>query len=106
MGWLEPPACQQLVCIAPNDGLSSSVRIDQHCAAQGRMMLRRGAAMESNQLDKIGELATDLDDLTLTVEELQADLPPGRNADRLEQVRESLEKASDTTDEVITDDSD
>ena len=62
--------------------------------------------MESNQLDKIGELATDLDDLTLAVEELQADLPPGRNADRLEQVRESLEKASDTTDEVITDDSD
>lgn len=62
--------------------------------------------MESNQLDKIGELATDLDDLAITVEELQADLPPGRNADRLEQVRESLEQASDKTDEVIAEDGD
>jgi hypothetical protein len=59
--------------------------------------------MNSDQRDSIGELATEIDDLAVTVEEIQADLPPGVDATHLETVREALEKASDATDDLLTD---
>lgn len=49
--------------------------------------------------DKIDGLASDLDDLKLTVEELQDELPPA-DAETLTTVTTALEKASDATDEL------
>lgn len=59
--------------------------------------------MAADPRHKIGELATELDDLAISVEELQAELPPGDDVARLESVRAALEQASDTTDEIISD---
>ena len=66
------------------------------------MMLATEQSMGSDQNDKIEELATQLDDLADTVEELEVELT-GRDAERLEGVREALEHASDTTDQLIID---
>ena len=60
--------------------------------------------MNSEQHDKddrVGELATDLDDLALNVEELQVDPPPHVDQAQLDTIKKALEEASDATDELI-----
>jgi hypothetical protein len=48
---------------------------------------------------KLDELATDIDDASMTVEELQND--PDIDADeKLDELHETLDKASDTIDEL------
>ena len=52
--------------------------------------------MSSRKLD---ELATEIDDASMTVEELQSD--PDTDADeKLEELHETLDKASDTIDDL------
>jgi hypothetical protein len=54
--------------------------------------------MPSSKLD---ELATDIDDASTTVEELQDDPDTDANADKkLDEVHETLDKASDMIDEL------
>jgi len=57
--------------------------------------------VNSDKQDQIGELATELDDLSLTVEEIQADPPPGTDP-ALEAVIDALEEASDAADKIVT----
>jgi Asp-tRNA(Asn)/Glu-tRNA(Gln) amidotransferase C subunit len=54
-----------------------------------------------NKPDEIGELATELDDLADTVEELQADPPEGVDPQHLDAVKDALDKASDATDDIV-----
>lgn len=56
--------------------------------------------MTKDQDDKIDELAADLDDLKLTVEELQDEAPSDDDAQALTKVTTALEQASDATEEV------
>ena len=51
--------------------------------------------------DEIGELATELDDLADTVEELQADPPEGVNPEHLDALKDALDEASDATDDIV-----
>jgi hypothetical protein len=51
--------------------------------------------------DEIGELATELDDLADTVEELQADPPAGVNPEHLDALKDALDEASDATDDIV-----
>ena len=62
----------------------------------------RSDAVNSDEHDQIGELATELDDLSLTVEEIQADPPPGVDPAHLDAVIDALEEASDATDNIVT----
>jgi hypothetical protein len=55
--------------------------------------------MTAERLNKIDQLATDLDDLKLTVEELQDELPADAATDSLARVATALEQASDATEE-------
>ena len=56
--------------------------------------------MCAERFNKVDELVTDLDDLKLTVEELQDELPANdENADSLTKVTTALEQASDATEE-------
>ena len=48
---------------------------------------------------KLNELATDIDDATLNVEELQ-DVPETNVAEKLDELHKTLEDASDTIDEL------
>ena len=57
--------------------------------------------MIPNKPDEIGQLATELDDLALAVEELQADPPDGVNPQHLDAVKDALDEASDATDEIV-----
>ena len=50
-------------------------------------------------LRKLNELATDIDDASLTVEELQ-DLPGIDVSEKLDELHKTLEDASDTIDEL------
>ena len=50
--------------------------------------------------DKIDALAADLDDLKLTVEELQDEVPADDDAQALARVTTALEQASDATEEI------
>jgi hypothetical protein len=54
-----------------------------------------------NKPDEIGELATELDDLVVTVEELQADPPEGVSSEHLDAVKHALDEASDATDDIV-----
>ena len=50
---------------------------------------------------KIDEIATDLDDASTTVDELQADADPGTDtAAKLDEVYAALEHASDALDDI------
>ena len=51
--------------------------------------------------DRLGQLATELDDLALNVEELQVDPPPHIDQAHLDTIKTALEEASDATDELI-----
>jgi hypothetical protein len=62
----------------------------------------RSDAVNPDEQDQIGELATELDDLSLTVEEIQADPPPGIDPAHLDAVIDALEEASDATDNIVT----
>ena len=57
--------------------------------------------MGTEEQKTIGELATELDDLALTVEELQADPPPHVDQDHLDTIKNALDDASDAADELI-----
>ena len=48
---------------------------------------------------KLNELATDIDDASLTVEELQ-DVPEINTREKLDELHKTLEDASDTIDEL------
>ena len=52
--------------------------------------------------DKIDALASDLDDMKLTVEELQDEVPSDEDAEALTKVKTALEQASDATEELST----
>ena len=56
--------------------------------------------MSSRKLD---ELATDIDDASLTVEELQ-DVPDTDMSEKLDELHKTLEDASDTIDELHDED--
>ncbi len=62
--------------------------------------IRRRWDMSAERHDKIDELASDLDDLTLTVEELQDELPSESEAEPLRTIKAALEQASEATDEL------
>ena len=49
---------------------------------------------------KLDELASDLDDLRVTVEELQDELPSESDTEPLKAIKTALEQASDATDEL------
>jgi len=50
---------------------------------------------------KLDELATDIDDASTTIDELQADADPGTDtAAKLDEVHAALEHASDTLDDI------
>jgi outer membrane murein-binding lipoprotein Lpp len=54
--------------------------------------------MTPNTRRKIDELASDIDDLATTAEELQTDPTTDANAAELEKLQRALEEASDATD--------
>jgi ElaB/YqjD/DUF883 family membrane-anchored ribosome-binding protein len=56
--------------------------------------------MTKDHDDKVDELAADLDDLKLTVEELQDEAPSDDDAQKLARVTTALEQASDATEEA------
>ena len=62
--------------------------------------IRRRWGMSAERQDKIDELASDLDDLTVTVEELQDELPSESEAEPLKTIKTALEQASEATDEL------
>jgi hypothetical protein len=56
--------------------------------------------MKPERYSKLDELASDLDDLTVTVEELQDQLRSESDAEPLQTIKTALEQASDATDEL------
>jgi hypothetical protein len=52
---------------------------------------------------KIDQVATDIDDAAITVAELQSE-PDTHTADKLDELHDTLEHASDTIDDVDSDD--
>jgi predicted nucleic acid-binding Zn-ribbon protein len=54
--------------------------------------------MTADPRRKIGELASDIDDLTTTAEELQDDATNHVDAEELERLQRALAQASDATD--------
>ena len=64
------------------------------------MMLGSEVAMTSDPRRKIDELASDLDDLTATVEELEIEATNEADAAELRRLQRALEEASDAADVV------
>ena len=58
------------------------------------------ATIPSDDVDKINDLTSDLEDLKTTVEELQVDPPANVDAESLQAVKAALQQASDATDEI------
>jgi outer membrane murein-binding lipoprotein Lpp len=56
--------------------------------------------MDANNKQKIGEVASDLDDLATTVDELETDQPSGATAGDVKKLRHALEDASDAADAI------
>lgn len=56
--------------------------------------------MGAHKDEQIDELASDLDDLKTTVEELEADPPDGLDPASLRRLEEALGRASDVTNEL------
>jgi type VI protein secretion system component VasK len=54
----------------------------------------------ADDVDKVTELANDLDDLKTNVEEMQVDPPPDVDPRTLERVKGALDEARDATDEL------
>ena len=54
----------------------------------------------SDSQRKIDELASDLDDMTTTVEELEMETPDPQKAQELKRLQHALERASDAADAV------
>lgn len=69
-------------------------------AAPRAAIPRKGPPMSSRKLD---ELAGDIDDASLTVEELQH-APAGDAHEKLDELHETLEAASDTIDDLVDED--
>lgn len=55
--------------------------------------------MSTERFNKIDELTSDLDDVRLTVDELQDELPADANTESLEKLRTALEQANDAAEE-------
>jgi outer membrane murein-binding lipoprotein Lpp len=53
-----------------------------------------------DDVDKINDLTSDLEDLKTTVEELQVDPPANVNAESLQAVKAALQQATDATDAI------
>jgi ElaB/YqjD/DUF883 family membrane-anchored ribosome-binding protein len=66
-------------------------------AAPRAAIPRKGLPMSSR---KLGELATDIDDASDTVEELQH-APAADATEKLDELRKTLEDASDTIDDLV-----
>ncbi len=64
------------------------------------MMRGSEVAMTSDPRRKIDELASELDDLTTTVEELEMDATTEADATELKRLQRALENASDAADAV------
>ena len=64
------------------------------------MMHRSEVAVTSDQRRKIDELASNLDDLTTTVEELEIEATNEADAAELSRLQRALEQASDAADVV------
>jgi hypothetical protein len=74
---------------------------DSAIAAAPRAAIpRKGLPMSSRKLD---ELATDIDDASLTVEELQY-APAADAHEKLDELHDTLEDASDTIDDLVDED--
>jgi hypothetical protein len=56
--------------------------------------------MSDKREDKLGELAAELDDLKISVEELKEDPPDHVEKKDLDTILTSLDEATDTTDEL------
>ena len=70
----------------------------QPVAATPRAAIPRKAPPMSSR--KLGELATDIDNASDTVEELQH-APAGDAHEKLDELRKTLEDASDTIDDLV-----
>jgi len=53
---------------------------------------------------KLGELASDIDDASTVVEELQEEQKPAAADEKLNELHATLEQASDTIDDIVDDD--
>ena len=53
-----------------------------------------------DDVDKINDLTSDLEDLKTTVEELQVDPPANVDAESLQAVKAALQQATDATDAI------
>jgi hypothetical protein len=58
------------------------------------------AAMATEKQDKLDEFASDLDDLIVTVEELELERPEDGDGENLKTIRAALEQASEATTEL------
>jgi len=56
--------------------------------------------MGANQSEKLDDVASGLDDLQTTVEELQEDPPSGADRADLNRLKEKIEKARDVADDL------
>ena len=56
--------------------------------------------MSPDKLDKIDEIAGELDDATTSVDELQDEPPAGVDSDTLSKMKDALEDATDAADEL------
>ena len=54
----------------------------------------------SDDVDRINDLTSDLEDLKTTVEELQVDPPANVDAESLQAVKAALQQATDATDAI------
>jgi len=54
--------------------------------------------------DRLRELANNIDDAALVVEELQEENPPRAEEQTLDTIQDALERASDATDELFSKD--
>ena len=73
------------------------IRMSRVELALARMMRNSEARMTPDSQRKIDELASDLDDLTITAEELETDSSVDAQAE-LERLKRALEEASNATD--------
>ena len=55
---------------------------------------------KEDDVDEINRLTSDLEDLKITVEELQVDPPANVDPENLEAVKGALQQASDATDRI------
>lgn len=56
--------------------------------------------MDSEQNDKLDDIASDLDDLTTNVEELEHDPPQSADVHDMKKLRHALEKAGTVVDDL------